>query len=48
MKQNGMKQIDVINKANMLKDSDGVKITKTDLSQYVNGKTLQANKSYIF
>ncbi|MBF2170615.1 helix-turn-helix domain-containing protein [Staphylococcus epidermidis] len=39
MKQNGMKQIDVINKANILKDSDGVKITKTDLSQYVNGKT---------
>lgn len=44
MKKNNMKQIDVIKKANMLKDSDGVKITKTDLSQYVNNKTSPGQK----
>ncbi|HGO1708304.1 TPA: helix-turn-helix domain-containing protein [Staphylococcus aureus] len=38
-----MKQIDIINKSKLLSDK-GAKITKTDLSQYVNGKTSPGQK----
>lgn len=38
-----MKQIDIINKSKLLSDN-GAKITKTDLSQYVNGKTSPGQK----
>ena len=38
-----MKQIDIINKSKLLNDTD-VKISKTDLSQYVNGKTSPGQK----
>ncbi|SUK63677.1 helix-turn-helix domain-containing protein [Staphylococcus aureus] len=38
-----MKQIDIINKSKLLSDN-GSKITKTDLSQYVNGKTSPGQK----
>ncbi|HDL0547040.1 helix-turn-helix domain-containing protein [Staphylococcus aureus] len=38
-----MKQIDIINKSKLLSDN-GAKITKTDLSQYVNGKTRPGQK----
>ncbi|HDJ7078400.1 TPA: helix-turn-helix domain-containing protein [Staphylococcus aureus] len=38
-----MKQIDIINKSKLLSDN-GTKITKTDLSQYVNGKTSPGQK----
>ncbi|MFS4464700.1 helix-turn-helix domain-containing protein [Staphylococcus haemolyticus] len=44
MRINGMKQIDIINKSKLLNDTDGVKISKTDLSQYVNGKTSPGQK----
>lgn len=44
MRNNGMKQIDIINKSKLLNDTDGIKITKTDLSQYVNGKTSPGQK----
>lgn len=44
MRINGMKQIDIINKSTLLNDTDGVKISKTDLSQYVNGKTSPGQK----
>ncbi|MCG7838078.1 helix-turn-helix domain-containing protein [Staphylococcus epidermidis] len=43
MRINGMKQIDIINKSKLLNDTD-VKISKTDLSQYVNGKTSPGQK----
>ncbi|HDJ4966681.1 helix-turn-helix domain-containing protein [Staphylococcus aureus] len=38
-----MKQIDIINKSKLLSDN-GAKITKTDLSQYVNDKTSPGQK----
>ncbi|HDH4277095.1 TPA: helix-turn-helix domain-containing protein [Staphylococcus aureus] len=38
-----MKQIDIINKSKLQSDN-GAKITKTDLSQYVNGKTSPGQK----
>lgn len=44
MKDNNFKQIDVIEKAKKLYNETGVKVTKTDLSQYVNGKTEPGNK----
>lgn len=47
MRINGMKQIDIINKSKLLNDTD-VKISKTDLSQYVNGKTSQVKRNYIY
>ncbi|MDH5140034.1 helix-turn-helix domain-containing protein [Staphylococcus cohnii] len=40
----GMKQVDVINKSKLLYEETGVKISKTDLSQYVNGKTEPGQK----
>lgn len=40
----GMKQVDVINKSKLLYDETGVKVSKTDLSQYVNGKTEPGQK----
>ena len=43
MRINGMKQIDIINKSKLLNDTD-VKISKTDLSQYVDGKTSPGQK----
>lgn len=38
MRERNMKQIDILNLAEKY-SKDGVKISKTDLSQYVNGKT---------
>ncbi|HGO3489432.1 TPA: helix-turn-helix domain-containing protein [Staphylococcus aureus] len=43
MSDKQMKQIDIINKSKLLSDN-GAKITKTDLSQYVNGKTSPGQK----
>ncbi len=43
MSEKKMKQIDIINKSKLLSDN-GAKITKTDLSQYVNGKTTPGQK----
>ncbi|CCI60053.1 phage protein [Staphylococcus equorum subsp. equorum Mu2] len=40
----GMKQVDVINKSKLLYEETGVKVSKTDLSQYVNGKTEPGQK----
>ncbi|MGS0657094.1 helix-turn-helix domain-containing protein [Staphylococcus arlettae] len=40
----GMKQVDVINKTKQYYEETGVKVSKTDLSQYVNGKTEPGQK----
>lgn len=38
MRQNKLKQVDIIEKSKKFEAETGVKISKTDLSQYVNGK----------
>ena len=38
MKQRNVKQIDIINAAKPFCDKYGIKLTKSDLSQYVSGK----------
>ncbi|WP_278250128.1 S24 family peptidase [Staphylococcus nepalensis] len=48
LKENKMKQVDVIEKSKMYKEELGVQISKTDISQYVNGKVNPGqNKLYI-
>ncbi|MBO1199088.1 helix-turn-helix domain-containing protein [Staphylococcus simiae] len=44
MKKNNMKQVDIINKVKSLNEFNDIKISKTDLSQYVNGKTTPGQK----
>lgn len=44
MKDNNFKQIDIVEKSAHFYKETGVKISKTDLSQYVNGKTEPGNK----
>lgn len=38
MKERSLRQIDVLDKAKPFCDKYGIKLTKSDLSQYVNGK----------
>ena len=40
MNSSNLKQIDIVNKAKSLEKETGIKLTKTDLRQYVNGKKL--------
>lgn len=48
MKKNGLKQIDIINRAKPFCDEYGVKLSKSDLSQYVSGKVEPGqNKLYV-
>ncbi|PTG08627.1 helix-turn-helix domain-containing protein [Staphylococcus chromogenes] len=48
MKNKNLKQVDVVAKAKLLESEMGTKISKTDLSQYVNGKvTPGQNKLYV-
>jgi len=48
LKENKMKQVDVIEKSKMYKEELGVQISKTDISKYVNGKVNPGqNKLYI-
>lgn len=48
MQKNGLKQIDIINLAKPLCSEYGVKLSKSDLSQYVSGKVEPGqNKLYI-
>lgn len=44
LKDNNFKQIDVIEKSKKYYEEVGTKISKTDLSQYVNGKTKPSQK----
>ena len=44
MNSSNLKQIDIVNKAKSLEKETGIKITKTDLSQYVNGKVTPGQK----
>lgn len=44
MKTSGLKQVDVVNKAKSLEKDTGIKLSKTDLSQYVNGKVTPGQK----
>lgn len=44
MKDKGLKQVDVVEKAKRLETETGTKISKTDLSQYVNGKVTPGQK----
>ena len=48
MQKNGLKQIDIINRAKPCCSEYGVKLSKSDLSQYVSGKVEPGqNKLYI-
>ena len=48
MQKNGLKQIDIINRAKPFSSEYGVKLSKSDLSQYVSGKVEPGqNKLYI-
>ena len=48
MQKNGLKQIDIINRAKPFGSEYGVKLSKSDLSQYVSGKVEPGqNKLYI-
>ena len=48
MQKNGFKQIDIINRAKPFCSEYGVKLSKSDLSQYVSGKVEPGqNKLYI-
>lgn len=48
MQKNGLKQIDIINRAKPFCCEYGVKLSKSDLSQYVSGKVEPGqNKLYI-
>lgn len=48
MQENGLKQIDIINLAKPFCSEYGVKLSKSDLSQYVSGKVEPGqNKLYI-
>lgn len=48
MQKNGLKQIDIINRAKPFCSEYGVKLSKSDLSQYVSGKVEPGqNKLYI-
>ena len=44
MNSSNLKQIDIVNKAKSLEKETGIKLTKTDLSQYVNGKVTPFQK----
>lgn len=44
MKSSNLKQIDIVNKAKTLEKETGIKLSKTDLSQYVNGKVIPGQK----
>lgn len=38
MRQKGLKQVDILEKVKLLEAKTGTKLSKVDLSQYVNGK----------
>lgn len=44
MKSSNLKQVDIVNKAKNLENETGIKLSKTDLSQYVNGKVQPGQK----
>lgn len=44
MFKKGMTQVDIINKVKTLNEFDNVKISKTDLNHYLNGKTIPVQK----
>lgn len=44
MNSSNLKQVDIVNKAKYLEKETGIKLTKTDLSQYVNGKVTPGQK----
>lgn len=44
MKSSNLKQVDIVNKAKTLEKETGIKLSKTDLSQYVNGKVIPGQK----
>lgn len=44
MRNKNLKQVDVVAKAKLLESEMGTKISKTDLSQYVNGKVTPGQK----
>lgn len=44
MKSSNLKQIDIVNKAKSMEEETGIKLSKTDLSQYVNGKVTPGQK----
>lgn len=44
MKASNLKQVDIVEKSNKYIDTIGVKLSKTDLSQYVNGKVKPGQK----
>ena len=48
MKSSNLKQVDIVNKAKTLENETGIKLSKTDLSQYVNGKVQPGQKNYTF
>ena len=44
MNSSNIKQVDIVNKAKSLEKETGIKLSKTDLSQYVNGKVTPGQK----
>lgn len=44
MNSSNLKQVDIVNKAKSLEKKTGIKLSKTDLSQYVNGKVTPGQK----
>lgn len=44
MKASNLKQVDIVEKSKKYSDTTGVKLSKTDLSQYVNGKVKPGQK----
>ncbi len=44
MKSSNLKQVDIVNKAKSMEEETGIKLSKTDLSQYVNGKVTPGQK----
>ncbi|HHU6749331.1 TPA: helix-turn-helix domain-containing protein, partial [Staphylococcus pseudintermedius] len=44
MQFSNLKQVDIVNKAKNLEKETGIKLSKTDLSQYVNGKVTPGQK----
>lgn len=44
MNLSNLKQVDIVNKAKPLEKETGIKLSKTDLSQYVNGKVTPGQK----
>ena len=44
MNSSNLKQVDIVNKAKSLEKETGIKLSKTDLSQYVNGKVTPGQK----